>query len=114
LSNPRQDTYARFTGRIQKTRVLFVFPKYPDGGREVLALFPDIPWTGKKVRRCAGRFERAVTRSPDAVGSSTSSALPVSPGIAATRRFGSDGSNSGRGRCALETALLIRSGPQAR
>ena len=48
LSNPRQDTYARVTDRIHKTRVLFVFPKYPDGSREVLALFPDISWTGKR------------------------------------------------------------------
>jgi hypothetical protein len=33
---------------ILKTRVLFIYPKYPDGHREVLALFPDIPWTGKR------------------------------------------------------------------
>lgn len=31
-----------------KTRVLFVYPQYPDGDRELLALFPDIPWTGKR------------------------------------------------------------------
>src|SRR6202040_2538836 len=71
------------------------------------------------VRQCAGRFERAVTtvlsvmkrdsygwfcrcRPPILVGSSTSSASPVSPCAAAMQRFGSD---SGRGRCPLEKAL---------
>lgn len=28
-----------------KTRVLFVYPRYPDGTREVLALFPDMEWS---------------------------------------------------------------------
>ena len=77
----------------------------------------------EKVRRCAGRFERAVTtvlvllmtgiatagfafRRPILVGSSTSSASPVSSRTTAMQRFGSDGSNSGHGGCALETALL--------
>ena len=77
----------------------------------------------KRVWRCAGRFERAATmvlllrddreprldlpcRRPILLFSSTSSTSPVSPCAAAMQRFGSDGSNSGHGGCALETALL--------
>ena len=41
------------------------------------------------------------------LGSSTSSTSPVSCATA-MQRFGSDGSNSGHGGCALETALLDR------
>ena len=78
----------------------------------------------EKVWRCAGRFERAVTmvlllrddreprldlpcRRATLLGSSTSSTSPVSCATA-MQRFGSDGSNSGHGGCALETALLDR------
>ena len=76
----------------------------------------------EEVRRCAGRFERAVTmvlllrddreprldlpcRRATLLGSSTSFTSPVSCATA-MQRFGSDGSNSGHGGCALETALL--------
>ena len=79
----------------------------------------------EEVWRCAGRFERAVTmvlllrddreprldlpcRRATLLGSSTSSTSPVSSCAAAMQRFSSDGSNSGHGGCALETALLDR------
>jgi len=45
-------------------------------------------------------------RRPILLGPSTSSTSPISPCAAAMQRFGSDGSNSGHGGCALETALL--------
>ena len=45
-------------------------------------------------------------RRPILLFSSTSSTSPVSPCAAAMQRFGCDGSNSGHGGCALETALL--------
>lgn len=30
----------------EKTRVMFIYPRYPDGRREVLALFPDLKGEG--------------------------------------------------------------------